>query len=136
VERFPDASSPDRPLTVAVTARDYGWIYSLAGPDGQWKTSDDVISENELHLPRDREVELLVQSEDYVCTFDVPGLQLRKVAVPELVFPVKLRTPSGGKFNVVADPMCGMRYLVEGKPGLVVVEPAADFQSWIDRRSK
>ena len=61
------------PVAVAVVARDYGWTYRFAGSDGAMNTSDDLTSENELHLPCGREIELLVQSEDYVCTFDVPG---------------------------------------------------------------
>ena len=121
----------DAPLIVEVVAREFGWRYRVIVATGDGNLDCLAESENELHLPANSEVELRIASDDYLCTFAVPRLSVRKLAVPNLVFPVALRTGPAGRFDVEADATCGMKYLIESKPSVIVVESTNQFQQWM-----
>lgn len=118
------------PLLVQAESREYGWVFRYAGKDRRLDTPDDILSAQRLRLPADRQVRLLVTSVDYICTFEAPELQLRKVAVPGIIFPLDFQTGPRGRFEIVADPMCGMRFLVSPRPADVVVESPRSFEGW------
>jgi len=117
-------------LSVEVTGHEFAWNYRLPGQDGELDTADDVRVRDELHLPLDCDVELLVKSDDFVYTLSIPELALRKIAIPELVYVLQFRTNTPGTFEVVADPLCGVRLFHGEDMGRVVIEPATEFQTW------
>ena len=121
---------PPSQLTIEATGREFAWNYRLAGQDGELNTADDVRVQDELHLPLDCDVELLVKSDDFVYTLSIPELELRKIAIPELVYVLQFRTTRPGTFDVVADPLCGVRWFHDEDMGRVVIESPPEFQTW------
>ena len=121
---------PPSQLTIEATGREFAWNYRLAGQDGELDTADDVRVQDELHLPLDCDVELLVKSDDFVYTLSIPELELRKIAIPELVYVLQFRTTRPGTFDVVADPLCGVRWFHDEDMGRVVIESPREFQTW------
>ena len=121
---------PPSEITIEVTGREFAWNYRLAGQDGELDTADDVRVQDELHLPLDCDIELLVKSDDFVYTLSIPELELRKIAIPELVYVLQFRTTRPGTFDVVADPLCGVRWFHDEDMGRVVIESPPEFQTW------
>src|SRR5262245_19412107 len=80
----PPPKPPQGPIHIKATGHKFFWRFSFCGPDQKFGTSDDVVVNKIAHLPLNRDVQLSVESEDYVYSFYVPTLQLRHVAVPEL----------------------------------------------------
>ena len=89
---------------------------------------------DEVHLPVDSEIELLIESDDFVYELLIPALDLRRIAIPELVYKLSFRTSRTGEFEVVADPTCSVRLFHDEEMGSVVVEPEADFKLWYQRQ--
>ena len=86
---------------------------------------------NDLHLPLDRDVVLVVTSDDNVYTLSIPALQLRRIAVPELTYTLEFHTTTLGSFDVVMDPMCGARFFQEGPMGRLTIQPRGEFEAWL-----
>jgi cytochrome c oxidase subunit 2 len=123
-------ASSEGPITVEVTGRDFFWRFRFAGRDGKFNTGDDVQLDKQVHLPRDRDIVFLITSDDYVYTLAIPELGLRQIAVPDLTFPLKFRTTRAGSFDILADPLCSVKYFHDENMGLAVVEPEPAFDSW------
>lgn len=109
----------------------YYWRFRYAGPDGQLQTPDDVRIGRELHLPSDTDVLLLVRSNDFVYSFFVPELGLRRIAVPELTYKLEFRTSRVGRYSIETEPGCGVRLFHEGPMGQLIVESPGDFAAWL-----
>ena len=137
VDQLPEPAQHDWDLSqmkVAVRGGQFAWRYQLPGPDGKFDTGDDVRVKDEVHLPVDSEIELLIESDDFVYTLLIPALDLRRIAIPELVYKLSFRTSRTGEFEVVADPTCSVRLFHDEEMGSVVVEPEADFKLWYQRQ--
>ncbi len=120
----------DGPIVVRVTGHEFFWKFRFPGPDGNFDTTDDTRVEKELHLPRNRDVTFFVTSDDYVYTLSIPGLQVRHIAVPELIYTVEFTPNDTGRFDILADPLCGERLWHDEYMGSVVVESESEFESW------
>gem|GEM_PF-1661170 len=125
-----DAVWEDGPIVVGVTGRAFGWRFRLAGPDGRLQTPDDREVDREMRLPVDARIRLVLTSDDYVYSFWAPGLRWRHIAVPEMTFELDYCTGPRGQFDLVADPMCGVRLLHDAWMGRIVVEETATFHAW------
>lgn len=123
---------PAGPLEVEVRGRRFEWHYRLPGPDGRLETPDDRFAVNELHVPKMVDVWLTVRSDDYVYTYSVPGLALRRIAVPELTYPLEFRGSVAACYDVVADPMCRVRLYHGDLMGRLVVDEWPDFRAWFN----
>ncbi len=119
------------PLKVKVTGKDFRWHFQYAGPDGRFETADDILSDNELHVPNGRPLELAITSEDYVYLFTVPGVGQRQIAVPEMLHPAEFSAGSLGRHEMIVDPMCGWAAYHTGPMGWLVVEGERDFIRWL-----
>lgn len=118
------------PIRIIVTGHDFFWHFRFPGPDDVFHTRDDVTVDKELHLPLSRDVVFLVTSDDYIYTLSIPALKLRSVAVPDLTYPLEFRTERADSFDVVADPMCGVRLFHDGAMAKIVVQSQPGFEAW------
>ena len=124
---------PAGKILIKAMGRDFVWDFRLAGPDGQFDTRDDIPMSNDLHLPLDRDVVLVVTSDDNVYTLSIPALQLRRIAVPELTYTLEFHTTTPGSFDVVMDPMCSARFFQDGPMGRLTIQPRGEFEAWLAR---
>ena len=118
------AAAPRGPLLVEATGRDFQWHFRLAGTDREIGTTDDVATGTTVHLPPETDVELLLESEDYVYVFSNVELRLREIAVPEMTHSLRFRTPAVGTFDLLVDPICGFRFFHDPLMGRIAINPA------------
>jgi heme/copper-type cytochrome/quinol oxidase subunit 2 len=116
-----------------MTGHEFFWRFRFPGPDAQFDTEDDVHVEKEVHLPLERDVVFLINSDDYVYTMAIPGLDLRHIAVPELTYTIQFHTTSSGSFDVIADPLCGVNLFHDEFMGRVIVQSKSAFDSWYQK---
>jgi heme/copper-type cytochrome/quinol oxidase subunit 2 len=126
----PSATTPDAPLTVRATGHEFFWRFRFPGPDAKFDTDDDVRVEKEVHLPLGRDVVFLITSDDYVYTLAIPKLGLRQIAVPELTYTMDFHSASPGSFDVIADPLCRVKFFHDESMGRIVVQSASAFEAW------
>lgn len=117
-------------VQVDVLAENLSWKFHYLGPDGQPDTDDDLWTGPDLHIPAGAEIHARISSTDYICTWSVPELAIRRSAVPELFLPFRFQTWKEGKFDVVPDTTCGAGWLLQSRSGKVIVVSRDAFLRW------
>ncbi len=142
---------PEDADQVEVLGEQWQWSYRFPGEDGKlgavdarWigpdnpfgmapddpAGADDVlVRSNELHLPLDRPVKLLLRSRDVLHDFAVPQFRVKMDLVPGHVSYVWFTPTRTGKFDVLCMELCGIAHYA--MRGYVVVDSNEDFQSWL-----
>ena len=128
----------DGPLVIEAISHNGAWRFRYGDPSrggtSRSGSAREFESFNSLRLPLGVDVRLLVTSLDNVCSFSVPELSLKRIAVPELVYSLDFRTDRGGVFRVEPDTLCGAGRLVDAAPGWVTIEDRAVYEQWFESR--
>ncbi|HVN81643.1 MAG TPA: cytochrome c oxidase subunit II [Terriglobia bacterium] len=114
--------SPTEAMDIYVTAKQ--WMWRFQHPGGQREI-------NELHVPLDRKVKLIMASEDVIHSFFVPAFRIKYDVVPgqgrytlgwfQAVKP--------GRYHLFCAEYCGTNHSLMG--GWIVVLNRTDFQAWL-----
>jgi cytochrome c oxidase subunit 2 len=142
---------PEDADEIEVVGAQWQWNFRLPGADGKLGEvdaryiapdnpfgmnandpagNDDVlVSSNELHLPIDRPVKVLLRSKDVLHDFAVPQFRVKMDLVPGMVTYVWFTPTRTGKFDILCMELCGIAHYA--MRGYVVVDTAEDFDSWL-----
>ncbi len=124
--------APNIPPTVEVTGRQFEWRFRYPGNDGVLHTPDDIHQVNDLHLPVNEDVLLVIKSEDVLHSFFLPNLRVKQDLVPGMRQAVWFKSLETGKFDIVCAELCGWgHYKMKGQ---VTFEPRADYEAWLAER--
>ena len=135
-----EASVENRPsadrelLVIDITGAEYEWYLRYPGPDGILNTADDGLDMRDLHLPAETNVRLQLHSKDYVYSFALPHLDLKEIAIPDLVFTLSFTTGQKGAFDLLGDQLCG--YAHPKLMGNLIILSPAEFATQMSRLSK
>lgn len=111
-------------MVINVTASQWAWSFEYP--------EYGVVSK-ELHLPKDKQVLLRMQSKDVIHSFWVPEFRVKQDVVPGLVTELRITptalTPQDAPFKVRCAELCGTaHYSMEE---LVFVSSETDFSAWV-----
>ncbi|WP_116368832.1 cytochrome c oxidase subunit II [Parahaliea mediterranea] len=146
---------PEDAAPVEVVGEQWQWSYRFPGEDGVLGEvaarhvgpdnpfgmnpadpagADDIlVSSNELHLPIDRPVKLLLRSKDVLHNFAVPQFRVKMDLVPGSVSFVWFTPTRSGRFDVLCMELCGIaHYAMRGQ---VIVDSQADFDAWLAQQT-
>ncbi len=124
IERPTEATDAGAPVRVEVIGHKWWWEFRY--PD-----NGNIVTANELHIPADRDVELLLTSEDVVHSFWVPRLAGKRDALPNHVNRLVTR-PTGEQSMLLRGQcaeFCGKTHAMMGF--YVKVDSQADFDTWV-----
>ena len=116
---------PDDPDAVRIEVIGKRWWWDVRYPD------DDVASANEVHVPVDRPVDLVLTSTDVIHSFWVPELAGKVDMVPGQVNHLRFTPTKAGVYRGVCAEFCDLGHA--NMAFVVVAEPAADFDRWLAR---
>jgi len=119
---------PPSDFNVIVTAKQFNWEIAYPGPDGKLETEDDVILDNDLHVPVNKTVRIALRSRDVIHSFFVPSFRLKQDAVPGRNIPVWFKALKTGKFELPCAELCGFGH--SGMKGWVFVHDQAEYDAW------
>ncbi len=158
----------DEALVVRVIGEQFAWNVHYAGDDGVFGRqkpelmsasnpigldpedptgADDIVKINQLHLPINRPVTLLLSSKDVIHSFGLPVMRVKQDMIPGMEIPVHftpvISTPeeaifpkcAAGKtcWEIACAQLCGLgHYRMRGF--LQVHEPGG-FESWLAEQS-
>lgn len=154
VARVPE---PSEAMRVRVIAQQFQWNVHYAGPDGVFGRTDtelvrpqennhigldrddlfgkdDVMTNNQLHLPVDQPVVIELSSLDVVHSFFVPVLRVKQDAVPGLVIPLSFTATAAGRHEIACAQLCGIAHAQ--MRGFVTLMEPAEFEQWLAERSQ
>jgi cytochrome c oxidase subunit 2 len=84
---------------------------------------------NELHIPVNTPVKLLIGSEDVIHSVFVPAFRVKMDAVPGKATSLWFTATKPGRYHLFCTEYCGQKH--SGMIGTVIVMEAAEFQTWL-----
>jgi cytochrome c oxidase subunit II len=110
---------PPGALRVYVVAKQ--WMWQFAYPGG-------AVAEDELRVPVDQPVELVMTSRDVIHSFYVPAFRLKQDVVPGRMTSLWFTATAPGRYDIACAEYCGNGH--SRMRGAVVVLPAEDYARW------
>ncbi|HEX9793516.1 MAG TPA: cytochrome c oxidase subunit II [Planctomycetota bacterium] len=130
------SNAPDVPLHARVTGGQFEWRFRYPGADGRLDTPDDLEAVNVLHVWKDRDIKLQLESRDVVHSFFIPAVRIKQDLVPgmkQLMWFKVTHTdgqPAPDLHEIACAELCGWgHYKMKGR--LVVHETEADYRAWL-----
>jgi cytochrome c oxidase subunit II len=120
---------PGETLDIQIVGRDCRWEVTYPGRDGVLATADDILAGNRLRLPEETTIRLHLHSADFVYSFALPDLDLREIAVPDMVFTLSMTALAPRQLTLRGGEMCGDRR--NELSGTVIVESPAEWNAWL-----
>jgi cytochrome c oxidase subunit 2 len=126
--KWPDAKT-EKVLKIQVLAQQWMWSFRYAGPDGEFNTRDDIVSNNQLHVPTNTKILFHLTSKDVIHSFFVPNVRLKVDTIPGRITRVWWDANIPGKYDIACAEMCGTHhYLMKAQ---LTVHSEEDFQKWL-----
>ena len=144
-------SPPANSRTVEVVGQQWHWTYRFPGEDGRlgktalelvdesnpfgldptdpYSQDDRLIQSNELHLPIDQPIKLILRSKDVLHNFAVPQFRVKMDLVPGIASYVWFTPNRVGRYDILCEELCGVAHFT--MRGRVIVESEADFIDWL-----
>jgi len=98
------------------------WMWKLQQPDGRKEI-------NELHIPVNRNIRLIMASEDVIHDFSVPSFRVKMNVVPGHYNNMWFRPTRPGRYHFFCSQYCGTNHAVMG--GWVTVMEPDDYAKWL-----
>jgi cytochrome c oxidase subunit II len=127
------AHAPPSDFEVHVTAKQFNWEILYPGPDGKLETADDVLIENDMHVPVNKVVRIILKSKDVIHSFFVPNLRLKQDAVPGRDILVWFEATKPGKYELPCAELCGFGH--SGMKGWLYVDTPEEYEKWVKETS-
>jgi cytochrome c oxidase subunit II len=124
--------TPPSDFHVQVTGKQFNWEILYPGPDGEFDTEDDLLLENDLHVPVNKVVLVVLKSQDVIHSFFLPHLRLKQDAVPGREIIAWFEATKPGRYEIPCAELCGFGH--SGMKGWLTVDSAEDYQKWVQER--
>lgn len=98
----------DQAFEIRLLGDEHRWFVTYPGPDGILGTPDDIRGMRDIYLPKCRPITIHMESNDYIYTFKVEALSLKRMAVPDVAFELEFSSDRVGSFDIDGGQMCGL----------------------------
>ncbi|HEV2115910.1 MAG TPA: cytochrome c oxidase subunit II [Terriglobales bacterium] len=117
---FHERTAPPDSMEIYVVAKQ--WMWKLQHMDGQREI-------NELHVPVDRDVKLIMTSQDVIHSFFVPAFRLKQDVLPGRYTTLWFHAIRPGTYHLFCAEYCGTQH--SGMIGSIIVMNPADYEAWL-----
>lgn len=122
------AENPD--YVVQVRGEQFNWYMIYPGPDNELGTEDDLELENELYVPEDKLVQILLTSKDVIHSFFIPNLRQKQDAVPgRTIDTLKFQAREPGRYEIPCAELCGFGHAE--MRGYLIVKTQEEYDAWV-----
>jgi cytochrome c oxidase subunit II len=117
---FKGRTPPRDSTEVYVVAKQ--WMWKLEHAEGQREI-------NELHVPVDRDVKLIMTSQDVIHSFYIPAFRMKQDVLPGRYTVAWFRATKPGTYHLFCAEYCGTQH--SGMVGSIVVMDRAQYEAWM-----
>ncbi len=117
---FKERRPPDDAMQIYVVGKQ--WMWKLQHMEGQREI-------NELHIPINRPIKLMMTSEDVIHDFYVPDFRVKQDVVPGRYTTEWFTATKPGKYHIFCAQYCGTKH--SGMTGWVYAMEPQDYQEWL-----
>jgi cytochrome c oxidase subunit 2 len=119
---------PDTDFVVQVTAKQFNWQVTYPGADGKFGTADDKMLLDEMHVPVNKVVRVILKSQDVIHSFFVPQFRIKQDAVPGHEIRAWFDATKPGKYEWPCAELCGFGH--SGMRGWIYVHTPEEYGKW------
>ena len=117
---FDQYKAPENAIEVYVVGKQ--WMWKLQHATGQREI-------NELHVPVNRKIKLIMTTEDVIHDFFVPAFRTKADVIPGRYVTLWFEATKPGKYHLFCAEYCGMNH--SGMTGSVIVMEPREFDNWL-----
>ncbi len=117
---FQEARPPKGAMEIYAVGKQWMWKFEHEG--GQREL-------NQLHVPLDRDVRIIMSSQDVIHSFFVPAFRVKADVLPGRYTEVWFRPTKTGTYHLFCAEYCGTQH--SGMIGEVIVMDQTAFQAWL-----
>jgi len=121
-------TQPPTDVIIQVTAKQFNWQVAYPGADGKFGTEDDKKFLDEMHVPVNKPIRVILKSQDVIHSFFVPSFRIKQDAVPGREIIAWFDATKPGKYEWPCAELCGFGH--SGMKGWVYVHTAEDYAKW------
>jgi cytochrome c oxidase subunit 2 len=118
-------------MEISVYGQQWWWSYEY---DTNGDGKPEIITANELVVPIDTNIELLVQSRDVIHSFWIPALFGTRDAVPGRIQKIEMNASKIGQYDGQCKEYCGLSHANMRARAIVLSKD--DFQRWVADHEK
>jgi cytochrome c oxidase subunit 2 len=122
---FLNAQVPKNAMQVYVVGKQ--WMWKIQHPEGPREI-------DELHVPVNRPVQLIISSQDVIHSFYMPAFRIKRDAVPGTYTTAWFQATKTGEYHLFCAEYCGTDH--SRMRGRIVVMEDADYQQWLSGGAK
>jgi cytochrome c oxidase subunit 2 len=120
--------APPSDFQLQVTAKQFNWEIVYPGPDKKFGSEDDLQIDNDMHVPVNKVVRIVLKSKDVIHSFFLPNLRLKQDAVPGRDILVWFEATKPGRYELPCAELCGFGH--SGMRGWLYVHSPEEYQKW------
>ena len=121
-------TQPPTDVIIQVVAKQFNWQVFYPGADGKFGTEDDKKFLDEMHVPVNKPIRVILKSQDVIHSFFVPNFRIKQDAVPGREIIAWFDATKPGKYEWPCAELCGFGH--SGMKGWVYVHTAEDYAKW------
>jgi len=126
---FAKAETHPQAVRIEINAHQWAWDARYAGNDGEFGTADDIVTLNDIRVPRGIPVVLQLRSVDVIHSFYLPNLRQKVDVVPGTTSHLWFTAKETGEFDIACAQHCGVHhYKMRGV--LTIYEPER-YRAWL-----
>lgn len=131
---FMEAPTGKDVVRVQVMPQQWMWNFRYTGNDGEFGTADDIVTTNEMWVPKGKTVSLQIKSKDVIHGFMVPEIRRQMDALPGTITRMWFEIIKTGDFEIACMHLCGTAHYK--MKGFMKVVEADDFAAWSKEMSE
>jgi cytochrome c oxidase subunit 2 len=121
---------PQTDFELRIMAKQFNWEVSYPGPDGKLGSDDDVKFDNDMHVPVNKPVRMVLTAADVIHSLFIPNLRFKQDLVPGREIVGWFEATKPGKYELPCAELCGFGH--SGMKGWLFVHTPEDYKKWAD----
>jgi cytochrome c oxidase subunit II len=117
---FQERTPPRGAMEIYVVGKQ--WMWKTQHPEGQREI-------NQLHVPVNRDIKLIMTSQDVIHSFFLPAFRVKQDVLPGRYTTMWFHAIKPGTFHLFCAEYCGTQH--SGMIGQIVVMEPADYEKWL-----
>ena len=125
-------TTPETDTVVKITGKQFNWEILYPGPDKEFGTDDDYQVDNDLRIPIEKPVRVLLGSKDVIHSVFIPNLRFKQDTMPGREITAWFQANKPGKYEMPCAELCGFGH--SGMRGFVYALAPDDYQAWYEKQ--
>jgi cytochrome c oxidase subunit 2 len=128
---FGSAENNPQAVRIEINAHQWAWDARYPGPDNKFNTEDDIVTLNDIRIPKGVPVIFQLGSVDVIHSFYAPNLRQKIDVVPGNITHLWFEAKETGEFDIGCAQHCGTHHY-KMRAMLTILDPPA-YQAWFDK---